>query len=171
MERRTACCCVQKVFAAVEQQRQFVYFAHRGMNCVFSLISCSNLWLVTPAASCFAPRSSEGGFGWKRGGLAPPNPPADFRCGPAGLRVPTSPRGCVLRQVPGAIGRCPGHRQVPGGHRQVPGARIGTCHIYQLFGAKRLGTRAAALVTNRPDRYRKASGGHSKGPPILAKKS
>ena len=47
----------------------------------------------------FALRSSGGGICWKRGGLAPPNPPADFRCGPAGLRVPTSPRGCGHRQA------------------------------------------------------------------------
>ena len=110
------------MFAVVEQQRQFVYFAHRGMGCVFSVILCS---LAGHPRGEFAPRSSGGGIGWKRGGLAPPNPPADFRCGPAGLRVPTSPRGCGHRQVPEVSAGARGHRQVPGA--------AGRCHIYRAF--------------------------------------
>ena len=98
------------------------------------MFSCC--WSPTTTRGEFAPRSSEGGVGWKRGGLGPPNHPADFRCGPAGLHVPTSPKGCGHRQVPGVSAGARGHRQVPGdiGRYHPAGASAGTRGHRQVAG-------------------------------------
>ena len=125
----------------------------------FSVILCS---LAGHPRGEFAPRSSGGGIGWKRGGLAPPNPPADFRCGPAGLRVPTSPRGCGHRQAPGAPASARVHRQVPYAPYRL---RCNNTRC-KLFGAKRLGTRASRSSPAGEAGEAKPAGGKLRGPPL-----
>ena len=97
------------------------------------------VFLVTPAASrSHHARVGEGLVG--NGGALPSRPPP--------LTSAAALRASACPQAPGGAGtgRCPEHRQVPGCKRQVPYApyrlRCNNTRC-KLFGAKRLGTRAA----------------------------
>ena len=98
------------MFAVVGQQRQFVYFAHRGMNVL--LVWWYVLWLATHAASSHHARVGEGLVG--NGGALPPRTPP--------LTSAAALRASACPQAPGGAdtGRCPKYRQVPGGIGRCP---------------------------------------------------
>ena len=103
------------------------------------------------------------------GGALPPRTPP--------LTSAAALRASACPQAPGGagIGRCPEHRQVPGApagarvHRQVPYA---PCRLRsdnarcKLFGAKRLGTRAARSSPAGEAGEAKPAGGKLRGPPL-----